>query len=98
MSARSRKPDTESLGIESSSVLASSRLQTGVLPFFTTYFGPRTVLSPYIDQRQGQASSNHRVGLRGRLNLKSHSRQRRPTRLKVERSRYAESMSGERER
>src|SRR4029077_6680883 len=42
MSARSRKPDTESLGIESSSVLASSRLQTGVLPFFTTYFGPRT--------------------------------------------------------
>src|SRR5712675_2064419 len=33
MSARSRKPDTESLGIESSSVLASSRLQTGVLPF-----------------------------------------------------------------
>src|SRR5258708_16861709 len=42
MSARSRKPDTESLGIESSSVLASSRLQTGVLPFFTTYIGPRT--------------------------------------------------------
>src|ERR1700680_4596375 len=42
MSARSRKPDTESLGIESNSVLASSRLQTGVLPFLTTYFGPRT--------------------------------------------------------
>src|ERR1700740_1926396 len=32
----------QSLGIESSSVLASSRLQTGVLPFLTTYFGPRT--------------------------------------------------------
>src|SRR5438552_3277011 len=42
MSARSRKPATESFGIESSSVLASSRLQTGVLPFLTTYFGPRT--------------------------------------------------------
>src|SRR6266436_9796969 len=42
MSARSRKPDTESFGIESRSVLASSRLQTGVLPFLTTYFGPRT--------------------------------------------------------
>src|SRR5712672_1934336 len=42
MSAKSRKPDTESFGIESSSVLASSRLQTGVLPFLTTYFGPRT--------------------------------------------------------
>src|SRR5260370_25510594 len=42
MSARSRNPDTESFGIESSSVLASSRLQTGVLPFLTTYFGPRT--------------------------------------------------------
>src|SRR6476659_1109919 len=42
MSAMSRKPDTESLGIESSNVLASSRLQTGVLPFLTTYFGPRT--------------------------------------------------------
>src|SRR5208283_565541 len=42
MSARSRNPDTESLGIESSNVLASSRLQTGVLPFLTTYFGPRT--------------------------------------------------------
>src|ERR1700719_2287390 len=42
MSAKSRKPDTESLGIESKSVLASSRLQTGVLPFLTTYFGPRT--------------------------------------------------------
>src|ERR1700682_6083154 len=42
MSARSRNPDTESLGIESNSVLASSRLQTGVLPFLTTYFGPRT--------------------------------------------------------
>src|SRR5580704_11624548 len=42
MSATTRKPDTESLGIEFSSVLASSRLQTGVLPFFTTYFGPRT--------------------------------------------------------
>src|SRR6478672_10010324 len=38
----SLKPDTEFLGIESSSVLASSRLQTGVLPFLTTYFGPRT--------------------------------------------------------
>jgi hypothetical protein len=34
------------------------------------------------EERQGQASSNHRVGLRGRLNLKSHSGQRRPTRLR----------------
>src|SRR5271166_664919 len=42
ISAKSRKPDTESLGIDSRSVLASSRLQTGVLPFLTTYFGPRT--------------------------------------------------------
>src|SRR4029077_6971959 len=42
-----------------------------------------TVLSPYIEQRQGQASSNHRVGLRSRHNLKSCSRQRRPTRLQV---------------
>src|SRR3979411_1796548 len=42
MSARSRRPDNESFGIEFSSVLASSRLQTGVLPFLTTYFGPRT--------------------------------------------------------
>ena len=42
-----------------------------------------TVLSPYIEQRQGQASSNHRVGLRTRHNLKSRARQRRPTRLQV---------------
>src|SRR5258708_31751404 len=42
ISARSRNPDTESFGIESNNVLASSRLQTGVLPFLTTYFGPRT--------------------------------------------------------
>src|SRR5271166_320131 len=49
MSARSRKPDTESLGIESSSVLASSRLQTGVLPFLTTYFGPRTECAGFDD-------------------------------------------------
>jgi hypothetical protein len=42
-----------------------------------------TVLYPYIEQRQGQASSNHRVGLRGRLDLKSRSRKRRPTRLQV---------------
>src|SRR5271157_4105192 len=47
MSARSRKPDTESFGIESSSVLASSRLQTGVLPFLTTYFGPRTACAGF---------------------------------------------------
>src|ERR1700738_221024 len=42
-----------------------------------------TVLYPYIEQRQGQASSNHRVGLRSRLDLKSRSRKRRPTRLQV---------------
>ena len=42
MSAKSRSPGTESFGIESSRVLASSRLHTGVLPFLTTYFGPRT--------------------------------------------------------
>jgi hypothetical protein len=42
ISARSRKPDTESLGIDSNSALAPSRLQTGVLPYLTTYFGPRT--------------------------------------------------------
>ena len=40
-----------------------------------------SVLYPYTEQRQGQASSNHRVGLRSRLNLKARSRQRRPTRL-----------------
>src|SRR4029077_12037125 len=40
MSAGSRNPDTEFFGIESNSVLASSRLQTGVLPLLTTYFGP----------------------------------------------------------
>ena len=33
LSAKSRKPDRESFGIESSSVLASSRLQTAVLPW-----------------------------------------------------------------
>src|ERR1700732_2366540 len=48
MSAGSRKPDTESFGIESSSVLASSRLQTGVLPFLTTYFGPRTECAGFV--------------------------------------------------
>ena len=37
----------------------------------------------YIEQRQGQASSNHRVGLRSRLDLKSRPRKRRPTRLQV---------------
>jgi hypothetical protein len=42
-----------------------------------------TVLYPYIEQRQGQAPSNHRVGLRSRLDLKSRSRKRRPTRLQV---------------
>jgi hypothetical protein len=42
-----------------------------------------TVLYPYIEQRQGQASSNHRVGLRSRRDLKSRSRKRRPTRLQV---------------
>jgi hypothetical protein len=30
----------------------------------------RTVLFPDAEQRQGQASSNRRVSLRGRLNLK----------------------------
>src|ERR1700719_595278 len=48
MSARSRRPDTESLGMESRSVLASSRLQTGVLPFLTTYFGPRTECAGFV--------------------------------------------------
>src|SRR5260370_27642497 len=42
MGAGSRNSDTESFGIESRSVLASARLQTGVLPFLTTYLGPRT--------------------------------------------------------
>src|SRR5450631_3991178 len=45
---RSRNPDTESFGIESSNVLASSRLQTGVLPFLTTYFGPRTECAGFV--------------------------------------------------
>jgi hypothetical protein len=47
MSARSRNPESKSLGIESRSVLASSRLQTGVLPFLTTYFGPRTACAGF---------------------------------------------------
>ncbi len=64
MSAKSRKPDTESFGIESSSALASSRLQTGLLPFLTTYFGPRTACAgleeticrcrAFLDQRRGE--------------------------------------------
>jgi hypothetical protein len=47
--AQSRKPNTESLGIDSRSVLASSRLQTGVLPFLTTYLDPeRNVLDSMV--------------------------------------------------
>src|SRR5437762_12072485 len=41
--ARSRSPArSPPRGIDSKSFLASSRLQTGVLPRLTTYFGPRT--------------------------------------------------------
>jgi hypothetical protein len=42
-----------------------------------------TVLFPCVGPRQGYTSCNPRVGLRGRLNLKSRSRQRRPIRLEV---------------
>src|SRR4029077_11307291 len=52
--------------------------------FLATVCAPSlSVLYPYIEQRQGQASSNHRVGLRSRLDLKSRSRKRRPTRLQI---------------
>src|SRR6266566_5206203 len=73
MSARSRKPETESFGIESSSVLASSRLQTGVLPFLTTYFGPRTECAGFdgVICRTTRKSNNIRTAcellLNGRL-------------------------------
>ena len=62
MSARSRNPDTESFGIESSSILASSRLQTGVLPFLTTYFGPRTDISNdrLLDIAEGKVSFRYK--------------------------------------
>src|SRR5229473_5335912 len=42
ISARSRSPIKVLLSIESSSLRASSADSTGVLPRFTTYFGPRT--------------------------------------------------------
>src|SRR5216683_4783974 len=42
ISARSRSPIKVLLSIESSSLRASSADNTGVLPRFTTYFGPRT--------------------------------------------------------
>src|ERR1700751_4938372 len=60
MSARSRNPDTESFGIESSSVLASSRLQTGVLPFLTTYFGPRTACAGFEVSANNQTLRPHK--------------------------------------
>src|SRR3984893_9468409 len=40
-----------------------------------------TVLFPCCVRHQGDASFNRRVSLRDSLNLKSYSRQRRPTRL-----------------
>ena len=42
MRARSRKPTSVSVLMLSSSTRASSPKSTGVLPFFTTYVGPRT--------------------------------------------------------
>jgi hypothetical protein len=42
ISARSRRPIKVSLSIESISLRASSADSTGVLPRFTTYFGPCT--------------------------------------------------------
>ena len=42
MIARSRSPTMESVLIESRSVRAWSAFRTGVLPRWTTYFGPRT--------------------------------------------------------
>ena len=64
----SRKPDTESLGIESNNVLASSRLQTGVLPFLTTYFGPRTECAGFdgnVEKLTGRRPMTRR-GIRSR--------------------------------
>ena len=42
ISARSRRPVSVSGSMLSSRARASSVVSTGVLPFFTTYFGPRT--------------------------------------------------------
>jgi hypothetical protein len=73
MSARSRNPETESFGIESS-VLASSRLQTGVLPFFTTYFGPRTACAGFdgVICRTTRKSHNIRTAASYCLTVGSH--------------------------
>src|ERR1700758_77066 len=84
MSAKSRKPDTESLGIESNSVLAPSRLQTGVLAFLDHILWPahgvcrvRWCDLPH-DQKivqhphRGELLLNGRFGSRKVLNPGSH--------------------------
>ena len=50
INARSRKPTTELVSMESSRARASSLLSTGVLPFFTTYFGPRTAWAGFVSR------------------------------------------------
>lgn len=50
INARSRKPTTELVSMESSRARASSVLSTGVLPFFTTYLGPRTAWAGFVSR------------------------------------------------
>jgi hypothetical protein len=60
MRARSRKPYTESLGIESSNVLASSRLQRGVLPFLRRTLADCANFTPLIPLRSYSANNDSR--------------------------------------
>src|SRR5260370_33555432 len=50
ISARSRKPTLVLVSIESRSTRVSSRVRLGVLPRFTTSFGPRTELAGFHRQ------------------------------------------------
>jgi hypothetical protein len=48
ISARSRKSRAVSVGIASSSLRQSAASSTGVLPVFTTCFGPRTLAAGLV--------------------------------------------------
>src|SRR5262249_37010204 len=77
--ARSRSPARVSRGIDSRSFLASSRLQTGVLPRLTTYFGPRRsllVLSGSESRVAENDSSYYQVEAAGPVTLVSKLRSR----------------------
>src|SRR5438105_3285733 len=69
MSARSRKPWIVSVSIESKSSLVSSRVSTGVLPRFTTCFGPWTECAGLVGTTCPTTSQSKSIRTAARLLL-----------------------------